>query len=128
MSTLSNSLLYAAEKADAEAFEAIDAGDPEWAERCLLRAAQFRRLATNHQAKAILSGDPTDDPKQVAPPSSGISGPEIQARRMALGMTQEALAQALDVTQPTLSRWEHDASPVAHPGMLRLALEALEGR
>lgn len=102
-------------------------------DRSLPPPTQFRRLAINHRAKAILSGDPHDDPLQPTDPKPIISGPiisgtEIHARRTALGMTQGELARVLDVTQATLSRWENGASPVAHLGMLRLALDALAMR
>lgn len=125
MTTLSQSLTAAADKADAEVQEAIAAGNPEWAEAAMRRAAQFRRLATNHRAQAILSGDPADDPRQITDPAPGISGSEIAARRAALGLTQQELANALTVGRATVARWEAGDSPVAHPGMLRLALDAL---
>lgn len=126
MSTLSHSLIAAAGKADAEAQEAIAAGDPAWAERCLVRAAQLRRLATNHRAKAILSGDPGDDPEQITPdPAPGISPAEIAARRAALGLTQAQLAAALDADPATVNRWERGKATPTHPGMLRWALHGL---
>ena len=125
MTTLSQSLLAAADKADVRAQEAIDAGDAETAEVALRNAANFRRLAVRHRSQAILSGDPSDDPPQIAPAESVRPVSEIAARRQALGMTQTELAEALDVTQTTLSRWETGAVPVSHPGMLWLALEAL---
>lgn len=128
MSTLSQSLTSAADKAEAEAQEAIAEGRPEWAEACLRRAAQFRRLATNHRAKAILSGDPSDDPAQITGAPSGMTGQELRATRDALGLSQAELARALDVTVSTISRWETGHKPIGNPGMVRLALEALAMR
>ncbi|MFT4040696.1 MAG: helix-turn-helix domain-containing protein [Thermomicrobiales bacterium] len=49
----------------------------------------------------------------------------IRARREALGLTQEALAQRLSVAKTTVARWELGTAPVSHPEMLRLALDRL---
>lgn len=57
--------------------------------------------------------------------SRAITGAEVRAARETLGLTIEQLARQLDVTTNTVWRWESGASPVAHPGMLRLALAAL---
>lgn len=35
-----------------------------------------------------------------------ITGAELYARRLALGLSQAGIAQALGVTQATISRWE----------------------
>lgn len=52
----------------------------------------------------------------------------LKSARIALNMTQEELAKLFGVTPTTLARWERrDSNPDA-PGMLILALEALEGR
>ena len=53
---------------------------------------------------------------------------ELKAAREALGLSQNRLAQRLDVSQSTLSRWEAGAMPIEHPAMLRLALERLAQR
>ena len=50
---------------------------------------------------------------------------ELTAARTALGLTQEQLADLLDVPQPTISRWERYRHSISHPTMLRLALERL---
>jgi len=125
---LSGSLLSAAAKADARAEEAIADGDPEAAEIALRNAANFRRLATNHRTQAILSGDPADDPVQIIDPPSAISPGEIRAIREAMELTVAQLAEALDVSEMTVYRWEDGDSPVAHPRMLRLALSKLADR
>jgi transcriptional regulator with XRE-family HTH domain len=51
---------------------------------------------------------------------------ELKGRREALGLTQEQLSRALDVTMMTISRWERGVYPV--PKHIELAVEALEKR
>jgi transcriptional regulator with XRE-family HTH domain len=51
---------------------------------------------------------------------------ELRERRLRLGLSQSQLAARLDVTKETVSRWERGALNIAAPGMLALALRALE--
>lgn len=51
-------------------------------------------------------------------------GIELRARRLALGLTQPALADELDVSQPTVSYWEKDKYPI--PRGVDLDLHELE--
>lgn len=51
---------------------------------------------------------------------------ELRAARKRLGLTQGELAKRLGTNYVTIGRWERGVSPPAYPGMLRLALEALE--
>lgn len=53
---------------------------------------------------------------------------DLRARRERLGLTQTQLAQALGLTQNTVSRWEIGKTAIQHPEILSLALEALESR
>ena len=62
----------------------------------------------------------------AVPPGTGPA--DLKARRLALGMTQAALARALGVDQGTISRWEAGRIAVASPAMLHLALERIEER
>lgn len=80
------------------------------------------------QWAAYLAARPHDDPTRRGAAEPGLGGAEIRARREALGLTREQLSRALDTTQNTIYRWEAGLSDVAHPGMLRLALAALERR
>lgn len=52
---------------------------------------------------------------------------DLKARRLALGLTQRALATRLGVTEQTVWRWESARWPIEHPRMLFLALVALAG-
>lgn len=54
-----------------------------------------------------------------------MTGPDLRVWRLAMGMTQAELAEALGVRENTVSRWERDAMAIANPRMLRLALEAI---
>jgi transcriptional regulator with XRE-family HTH domain len=51
---------------------------------------------------------------------------ELRRRRLGLGLSQRQLAARLDVSHETISRWERGALNIAAPGMLHLALAALE--
>jgi len=54
-----------------------------------------------------------------------MKGAELRERRLALGLTQEGLADKLQVTRNTVARWERDE--MAIPGFLHLALKSIEG-
>jgi uncharacterized protein YuzE/DNA-binding XRE family transcriptional regulator len=59
-------------------------------------------------------------------PSTGrMTGAELRARRLEVGMTQEQLAEQLETTKNTIARWERDEVRIEHGGMLRLALEGI---
>lgn len=49
----------------------------------------------------------------------------LKLKRVELDLSQRALAQRLDVTQNTISRWESGAAGIRHPRILQLALERL---
>ena len=53
-----------------------------------------------------------------------MTGPKLRERRLALGLTQQALADKLKVTQNTVARWEREE--MAMPGFLHLALKWIE--
>lgn len=55
-----------------------------------------------------------------------MTGEDLRAWRVRLGLTQEDLATALRTTATTVARWERGESGI--PGHLELALEGLEGR
>ncbi len=57
-----------------------------------------------------------------------MTGADLRAWRIRLGMTQPELAAALSVGRNTVTRWERSLAPIGNPGMLRLALERLEQR
>lgn len=50
----------------------------------------------------------------------------LRLRRVALGMSQEELAEKIGVPQNTLSRWENGVSEPRNPRDLNLFLEELE--
>jgi transcriptional regulator with XRE-family HTH domain len=53
-----------------------------------------------------------------------MKGPKLRERRQALGLTQQALADKLKVTQNTVARWEREE--MAIPGFLHLAINWIE--
>jgi transcriptional regulator with XRE-family HTH domain len=53
-----------------------------------------------------------------------IKGTDLRTRRRGLGLTQEDLAEVLDVTGRTVQRWEAGDVPI--PRTLDFALNALE--
>lgn len=57
-----------------------------------------------------------------------MTGTDLRAWRIRLGMTQPELAAVLSVTRNTVTRWERGIAPIGNPGMLRLALERLAQR
>lgn len=50
---------------------------------------------------------------------------DLREARLALGLTQKALAERLGIPRNTWARWERGAMPVEHPEILWLALTAL---
>jgi transcriptional regulator with XRE-family HTH domain len=50
---------------------------------------------------------------------------ELRKMREKLGLTQTQLAEALKVSQVTISRWETDAMAIQQPEILKLALHHL---
>ena len=57
-----------------------------------------------------------------------MTGQELRRRREALGLSQAQLAALVGVHANTVARWERGEVRIPHPGMLDLALEALERR
>ena len=53
-----------------------------------------------------------------------MKGAKLRERRLAMGLTQQALANKLKVSRNTVARWERDE--MAIPGFLHLALKALD--
>lgn len=53
-----------------------------------------------------------------------MKGETLRERRLALGLTQQALADILKVTRNTVARWEREE--MAIPGFLHLALKWIE--
>jgi len=54
-----------------------------------------------------------------------VTGPELRAARLALGLTQVALAERLGVPKDTLNRWEMGRQSIRFPTVLALAMEQL---
>jgi transcriptional regulator with XRE-family HTH domain len=55
-----------------------------------------------------------------------VKHPDLKSRRLALGLSQPELAEALGVHPMTLSKWEREVLSV--PVYIDLAVEALENR
>ena len=53
-----------------------------------------------------------------------MKGPKLRERRLALGLTQQALADKLKVTQNTVARWEREEMAIT--GFLHLAINWIE--
>jgi DNA-binding transcriptional regulator YiaG len=53
-----------------------------------------------------------------------MTGANLRERRLALGLTQQGLADKLEVSRNTVARWERDE--MAIPGFLHLALNTIE--
>jgi transcriptional regulator with XRE-family HTH domain len=53
-----------------------------------------------------------------------VNGKELKDYRERIGLTQEQLAEALQVASNTVSRWERDDRAI--PPYLHLALETIE--
>lgn len=52
-------------------------------------------------------------------------GTELQMQRMALGLTQQELADHLDAAKNTIARWERGELRIERGAMLRYALSGL---
>ena len=63
--------------------------------------------------------------------NAGITGAELRARRVALGMTQAELAAHLGVGGTyggsTVARWERGVIKISHGAILRMAMDYLAG-
>jgi transcriptional regulator with XRE-family HTH domain len=53
-----------------------------------------------------------------------MKGAKLRERREALGLTQQRLADRLEVSRNTVARWEREE--MAIPGFLDLALKTIE--
>ena len=53
-----------------------------------------------------------------------MKGATLRERRLALGLSQQELANKLEVSRNTVARWERDEYP--NPGFLNLALNWIE--
>jgi len=53
-----------------------------------------------------------------------MKGAKLREWRLALGLTQQELADKLEVSRNTVARWERDE--MAIPGFLHLALKSIE--
>jgi transcriptional regulator with XRE-family HTH domain len=58
--------------------------------------------------------------------SCPVSGEELRRRRLALGLSQPALAAQLGVHPNTVWRWELNGVPLLRVQLVRLSLERLE--
>jgi transcriptional regulator with XRE-family HTH domain len=54
-----------------------------------------------------------------------VTPADLKATRLALGLSQKAIAERLGVPRNTWHRWERGLLPVEKPTILRLALERL---
>ena len=55
-----------------------------------------------------------------------MDGPTLRDQRLALGLSQAALAQRLGIPRNTIARWERGELRIEHPTLLALALWAVE--
>jgi transcriptional regulator with XRE-family HTH domain len=62
---------------------------------------------------------------KLKPTTDAITGPKLRAYRQALGMTQAELAESLGVSRNGLARHERSVIRIAHPTMLKLALDQI---
>lgn len=53
-----------------------------------------------------------------------MTGAKLRERRLALGLSQQGLADKLEVSRNTVARWERDE--MANPGFLHFALKWFE--
>jgi transcriptional regulator with XRE-family HTH domain len=53
-----------------------------------------------------------------------MKGAKLRERRLALGLSQQGLADKLEVSRNTVARWEREE--MANPGFLHLALKWIE--
>jgi transcriptional regulator with XRE-family HTH domain len=56
-----------------------------------------------------------------------VTPADLKAARLALGLSQAAMAERLRIPRNTWHRWERGILPVEKPEILRLALERLRG-
>lgn len=56
-----------------------------------------------------------------------MTGDELRERRLALGLSQAALAGILGLDVMTVSRWERGARSISMASVVDLALQQLEG-
>lgn len=60
--------------------------------------------------------------------SARLSGADVRARRLGMGMSQKQLAAELGVTATTVARWERGERTVSNAVLVRLALDHLAAR
>lgn len=80
------------------------------------------------------AGEATKESRRIAKESRaetdsrGMDAERLRAERKRLGLTQQQLADLLDVRQRTISEWEREEVTIRHQQILALALEAIASR
>jgi len=57
-----------------------------------------------------------------------VTGADLRAARLALGITQRQLALVLGVHPNTVACWERGDKPIGKPDMVRLSLQQIRDR
>jgi transcriptional regulator with XRE-family HTH domain/uncharacterized protein YuzE len=67
-----------------------------------------------------------EEPSGVDVVAAQLDGAKLRKERERIGLSQLDLARHLSVSTNTVARWERGELKIEHPGMLQLALEALQ--
>jgi len=88
---------------------------------------EFLRAKESVDVTGLVSGRPVRLAYGSYTGPETVTGEALKAWRENLGITPEQLATYLLVGVDTISAWERNDRPIEFPGLLRLALETVEG-
>jgi len=90
-------------------------------------AIEFLRADRFVDVRGLVSGQPIQLVPHVLSEAAELNAEALKRWRESLALSPEELASRLKVASSLLEAWESGAAPIENPGVLHLALQAIEG-